>query len=587
MTYDRTAREWRRRWWLLVAGTLLILLAVLFLWQLGRAAVALDRAGDASSALAAQVARGDVDGAQETLDQLSEDTDTARRRTDGLGWAVLARLPVVGDDVDAIRTVSRELDRVTVQALPAVVEVADEVGLDTFSPRDGRVNLAAVERTRPVVERTREVLEQAGAEIAAIEPDALFGRLRVPIRDVQRSMASARLAASAAQAAGDLLPTMLGGDGRRRYLLLIQNNAEVRSLGGIPGSFAVVNVNEGRMSMGRQGSALDVEQVKEPAVEMTRGEKSVFPDTLVRDLRNTTFSPDFPRAAEIAKALTDDALGTSFDGVVAVDPGTLSHLLKGLGPITLDDGLELTAENVVDELLNGTYRRHAEDVVAQDDVFADAARRIFDAFVAGDGDVHTVLEGLVRASSENRVLLWSAHEGEQERIRTTGVAGVPPGGEDTPGVGVFLNDAAGGKMQYYLQTSHQLRSVRCLDDDQQELTLQTQLRSTAPERGLPLSITGTNPDVERGHQRLNVRIVAPEGGRIESLTLDGDPQLVVGGDLDGRQVAIVPVTLEPGDSVGLTATVLSSTGQRERAVLSTTPGVEPAVNDVRVASACR
>ncbi|WP_375000609.1 DUF4012 domain-containing protein [Aeromicrobium sp. CTD01-1L150] len=587
MRPDLTAREWRRRWWLLVAGTLLVLLAVLFLWQLGRAAVALDRAGHAASVLTTQVAHGDVDGAEATLDQLSDDTDTARRRTDGLGWAVLARLPVVGDDVDAIRTVSRELDRVVVQALPAVVEVADEIQLDTFSPQDGRIDLAAVERTLPVVVRTREVLEQAGVEIAAIEPDALFGRLRVPIRDVQRSMASARLAASAAQAAGDLLPTMLGGEGKRRYLLLIQNNAEVRSLGGIPGSFAVVNVNKGRMSMGRQGSALDVRQVEDPAVEMTDGERSVFPDTLVRDLRNTTFSPDFPRAAEIAKALTDDALDTSFDGVVSVDPGTLAHLLEGLGPVTLDTGLELTADNVVEELLNGTYRRHADDLAAQDDVFVDAARRIFDAFVAGEGHVQTVLEGLVRASTENRVLLWSAHEEEQERISTTGVAGIPPGGEDAPRVGLFLNDAAGGKMQYYLQTTHQLRSVRCLDEDQQELTLQTHLRSTAPQGDLPLPITGINPDVERGHQRLNVRVIAPEGGRIESLALDGDPQLVVGGDLDGRQVAIVPVTLEPGDSVALTATMLSSTGQPGRAVLTTTPGIEPAANDVRAASACR
>ncbi|TFB67457.1 DUF4012 domain-containing protein [Cryobacterium sp. Hz9] len=38
-----------------------------------------------------------------------------------------------------------------------------------------------------------------------------------------------------------LLPAMLGADGQRSYLLLFQNNPEVRATGGLPGAFAEIS----------------------------------------------------------------------------------------------------------------------------------------------------------------------------------------------------------------------------------------------------------------------------------------------------------------------------------------------------------
>lgn len=585
---DLDERHRQRRLIALVAVTIIALLVVLFIWQLARAVVALDRAGSTAPVLAAQVAAGDVDGARSSLDVLSANTERARTNTDGPLWSVAARLPVVGDDVGAVRTIAREVDRVATEALPEIVDIADQIRLDAFTPTDGQVDLEAIETAAPVVKRTRGVLDDVNDEIQAVETDDVVGRLQVPLRDLQRTLDSATVAARAADAAGDLLPTMLGGDGARRYLLLIQNNAEVRTLGGIPGSVAILKADDGKVTMGRQGSAVDVRQVRRPVVELTKGERGVFPRTLGTDIRNSTFSPEFPRAAQIASRLAGDAFDVRLDGVVSVDPVTLAYLLGGIGSVELSDGTELTADNAIGELLNGVYTRYGDDVVAQDDVFADAARRIFDRFVAGDGDVQAILTGLVRAATDNRIMVWSDDEQEQERISTTGVSGEPPGASTAPAVGVWLNDALGGKMQYYLESSSRLRARQCLGDDRQRLELRTTLTSRAPKdaTSLPLSITGINDVVEKGAQRLNVRIASPPGGEIERLVVDGERQLVVGGTLDERQVAVVPVTLEPGATITLAATMTSGTGQGDRPVLTTTPGIAPVANDVRVSSAC-
>ena len=39
---------------------------------------------------------------------------------------------------------------------------------------------------------------------------------------------------------------MLGGDGPRNYLLVFQNNAEIRATGGLPGSWAEVHAEDGK-----------------------------------------------------------------------------------------------------------------------------------------------------------------------------------------------------------------------------------------------------------------------------------------------------------------------------------------------------
>ena len=72
---------------------------------------------------------------------------------------------------------------------------------------------------------------------------------------------------------------MVGGDGtKRKYLLLIMNNAEVRSLSGMPGSFAVITAKDGRLKMGEQGGILDVRPLAKPppGAKLSKDEKLVF-----------------------------------------------------------------------------------------------------------------------------------------------------------------------------------------------------------------------------------------------------------------------------------------------------------------------
>jgi hypothetical protein len=373
---------------------------------------------------------------------------------------------------------------------------------------------------------------------------------------------------------------MVGVDGtKRKYLLLVMNNAEVRSLAGMPGSFAVINAQDGRLKMGEQGGIQEVLPLSKPpaGAKLSKDEKLVFQTSIATDIRDTAIHPDFPRTAELAAAIVGKRWKDKYDGVIAIDPVTLGYLLVGIGPVDVGDGVTLNARNAVPSMLNGVYLKYPTDPVKQDDVFENAARRIFNATVAGSGNSVTVIRALVRGVTERRLMLWSRHDDEQKRIETSGIAGALDIRSGRPQVGVYVNDNGSTKMEYYLGMRTSVRSEQCFDGGSQELRTTTTLTSEAPGNAsrLPPSIVGLGHFVRLGNMKLGVMIFGPRGGVIESMTVDGQPAPVSGTELYGRPVAKVPRELGPGQSSIISTTMKTSAASPGDPELRTTPGIRP------------
>ena len=324
----------RQRTWAIV-GTVVVVAGLLFTWEAFRAYSSIQEADDRAAVLQENIVEGDVDAARKSFELLDESTSRAHNSTNGPLWWLGAHVPILGRNVDAVRTVAREIDQVVDEVLPGVVEVADKVRLETYRPKDGRIDLAAVAEAAPVMVKADEVLTDASRDVGAIDADGLIGPLQTPMRQLQDRFESTAVAASAADDAAKLLPGMVGGDGtKRKYLLLIMNNAEVRSLAGMPGSFAEITAKDGRLKMGEQGGIQDVLPLSKPpaGAKLSKDEKLVFQTSIATDIRDTAIHPDFPRTAELAAAIVGKRWKEKYDGVIAVDPVTLGYMLVGIGP---------------------------------------------------------------------------------------------------------------------------------------------------------------------------------------------------------------------------------------------------------------
>jgi hypothetical protein len=571
---------------------LVVLTVAIFGWQAWRTAQALAKAEELAPSLQSALARGDVERARARLDEFDDATAEAHDRSDGVLWWLATRVPWLGRNAEAVSTVARELDRIAIEALPRFVNVADEVRLETFRPKDGRIDLAAVARTLPVLLDTRAVMLDAERGVDKIAPGRLMRPLQQPVGEFQHRVRQVASAVSSVSDVATLMPDMLGGGGtERRYLLLVLNNAEVRSLAGMPGSVAVITAKNGRLDIGQQGGIKDLPPLDDDetpldiAPELTGG----FPSTVGTDIRDAAILPDFPRVARLTAGIVGRHWDEDFDGVFALDPVSLGYILAGLGPVDIGDDLELTQHSAVPTLLSEVYLKYAADPDQQDAVFERAARQIFDAMTDGEGDSVETMRGLARGVHERRIMLWSKDPEEQKRIRRSGIsATLSQTDRRRPEVGFFVNDGASSKMEFYLRMGSRVRAVKCHGDGSQTLRFSTVLRSEAPQsvRTLPPSVTGTGEYVDQGIMRLHTLIAAPPGGKITRMWVDGRRESGGADSYMGRHLARAARQIPPGRSVVVTAEIETAPGADGAPRLRTTPGVETN-NDTAGPSACQ
>jgi hypothetical protein len=574
----------------LVGGVVLLLLVVLatFAWQTTTATRALLDSRSDAELVRQRVRVGDFDGANQALAALRAHTGRARDATDGILWDLGAHVPFLGRNIRAVQTVSEVLDTVTTDNAPVALSLSRSVDEGRFRPRDGRFDLAEVERLTPAVRRAAASIDKAAGNLREIRSDDLLFPFNELVGELQDQVDQARSAATASATAFGLLPGMLGKDGPRTYLLVIQNNAELRSTGGLPGSLAILHARNGRLTMGWQGSPGDLVG-QAPTVSLARDTQEQYGTTPGADLRDANFTPDWPEAARIATAIVGAARHVRFDGVVAVDPVALAQLMAGTGPVAVGDGVVLNAGNVVAALLNQTYQL-LDTQAQQNDFFETAARNIFDSVMTGQGDQQQAIRGLATAAGQHRILVWSSHPDEQSVLAPTAVSGsLAAADRSAPQVGIYLNDTTAGKMDYYLQYRSTAAAVDCRQGDAQDIRATVALSSTMPAdfRRLSPWILGTGQFAPQGTIAFNLRVYAPYGGEVTGLSVDGRPHSVTADKHHGRQVALLPVSLAPGQTMTVTADLRSAEGQSGDGTLSFTPGMVPAPNGVKIASACR
>lgn len=145
------------------------------------------------------------------------------------------------------------------------------------------------------------------------------------------------------------LPDLLGKEVPKTYLVLFQNNSELRATGGFIGSFGLLTFSGGKLIDSEIQDVYSADgQLKgyvEPpeAIRKYLGEAAWY-------LRDSNWNPDFPSSARQAEWFLDKELDRKVDGVLAVDLYFVQSLLAEIGPVDLADfSLTITADNLYEK----------------------------------------------------------------------------------------------------------------------------------------------------------------------------------------------------------------------------------------------
>lgn len=539
-----------------------------------RAKAALEASATKISDIRELAEGGDTQELQLAITDVQKQAGKAHSATTGFHWSLYGSLPIVGDNIKAFATVSETVDDLAQNALPDLADAVELADPANLAPEDGRIDLAPIKEAAPGVIKADASVLSALDKVNAIDQEALFSFVKSPISDYQEQLADVAGVTRTASKAVQLLPNMLGDSGPRQYLLLVQNNAEQRATGGIPGSLIQLQADAGKVEIIDQVAANQLKFTGEPVVELSEAEKALFGDDLAELMVDATFTPDFPRVAEISSLMWQRLKGVEVDGVLAIDPVLLAKVLEGTGPVETSAGVTLTSDNAAEFLLNTVYIE-VSDPKQQDAIFNAVAKDVFSAVTAGVGDAAKVVNGLADAAGEDRMLVWSKHTEEQDLLDDTVLSGRLVGVDgDSPVVGVYLNDGSAAKIGYYLEPEYTVRDIECRPDGSQKFVLDVSVTSLAPENAstLPPYLTGGGKAVEPGLIKTNILVYAPQdGGILESSASVGDAglfsqvhnDLVVGGRT---------VTLAPGEKQTFSYSLISGKDQRGEIKLRVTPG---------------
>ena len=116
----------------------------------------------------------------------------------------------------------------------------------------GRIDLKPLVKAEPKVVAANAEVQTAARRLDRINPNGLLEAVASPLVDLRAQVAKVALTTATAARAVQLLPPMLGADGPREYLLLVQNNAEQRATGGIPGSVILLRAVDGAVKVVEQ-----------------------------------------------------------------------------------------------------------------------------------------------------------------------------------------------------------------------------------------------------------------------------------------------------------------------------------------------
>lgn len=141
------------------------------------------------------------------------------------------------------------------------------------------------------------------------------------------------------------LEKILGVSQDRRYLLIFQNNSELRATGGFLGSYAILDIREGEIRNLEipGGGSYDTEGAMSVRLVAPK------PLWLVNPLWHfwdANWWPDWPTSANHLMWFYEKSGGSTVDGVISLTPDVIEDLLRITGPINLEEyGLTINADN--------------------------------------------------------------------------------------------------------------------------------------------------------------------------------------------------------------------------------------------------
>lgn len=451
------------------------------------------------------------------VDSIQADASAAKAEVSTPMWEFAAKLPVIGGDITSVQSAAGILDDFAQNTLPELKAASDTISNASLSGEDGTLNLEPIVSLADELTRADDLLAQQVSDLNAV-PNSQIDQIQSALDKGRDKLGTLYETLDEVTGLVNMIPSLLGSDGTRNYLLIAQTNAEVRTAGGLAGSVGSFTTDNGNISFNDFHSDQEFPNGN-VANLLGEGEASLWDGYGFGYYEcNVTCEADYPTLAQMmAQYWTqqDWAAGQTVDGVMSVDPVALGAILDITGPVVLSDSRVLDSSNTADFLLNTVYLEIATE--DQDKYFQETAQQVIANMFSNmdSSKLFQFARKMLSLAEDRHVYFWSFHDEDTEILRKANLTHEVTNDTSEPVLGLYYNEAKASKIDYYARRTTKITKSVVPGGTQYHvtMTLNNVLEASALS-GLTTYITANTPD---GSVQDDFVIMPPAGATISNL----------------------------------------------------------------------
>lgn len=185
-------------------------------------------------------------------------------------------------------------------------------------------------------------IKKAAEKVDPIDPDDLPAEVSSRVRLAKTKIKEISNTLESLSTHFPALLKLLGDRYPHRYLILFQNNNEIRPSGGFIGSYAIMDINDGYIEDINVHDVYDIDGSYGGIIEPPDEFKTFTTNWRFRD---SNYSPDFTFTAKKARWFLEKEGGPSVDTVIAINQGLLQDMMEITGPIQVGNFGKLNSKN--------------------------------------------------------------------------------------------------------------------------------------------------------------------------------------------------------------------------------------------------
>ncbi|NCO12384.1 MAG: hypothetical protein COZ34_04330 [Candidatus Pacebacteria bacterium CG_4_10_14_3_um_filter_34_15] len=246
------------------------------------------------------------------------------------------------------------------KSIDAITPYADVLGFSGEGSFTGgttedrlKVILETLDKIAPILDDIANDLKTVESELALINPERYPETLkefevRSNILKVQELSSGAVLALTEFRPVIEELPSVAGAGGaRKKYLILFQNDNELRPTGGFLTAYAVINVENGKVEAESSNDIYELDQKFTKKIPIPKELGRYLTTEKYWHLRDMNVSPDLKLSMDVffENYSTVPNEAKEVDGIITVDTHFLTNLMRVLGPVEVPGYGTFSAEN--------------------------------------------------------------------------------------------------------------------------------------------------------------------------------------------------------------------------------------------------